>query len=231
MGVALAKQIKRTMEREELPIDVVMPVPDTARSSALAVAEELGVKYREGLIKNRYIGRTFIMPGQAIRKKSIKYKLMPIELEIRGKNILLVDDSIVRGNTSKKIIQIVREAGAKKVYLASSAPPLRSPCVYGVDMPSKKDFIANKLSIDEICKVIGADRLFYQELEDLIWSAHAGNKAITRFCAACMDGKYPTKDITEKRLAEMDLIRSSAQRPGSLGESDEKSSEDQLTLI
>lgn len=229
MGTALAKQIREAIDRDKLEIDVVMPVPDTARSSALAVAEELGLKYREGLIKNRYIGRTFIMPGQAIRKKSIKYKLMPIELEIRGKNILLVDDSIVRGNTCKKIIQIVREAGAKSVYFASSAPPLRSPCVYGVDMPSKKDFIANKLSIDEICKTIGADGLFYQKLEDLIWSAHEGNKNITKFCAACMDGKYPTKDITEQRIEEMDIARSTADRSDN-GEFD-KSSDDQLTLI
>jgi len=229
MGTALAKQIREAIDRDKLEIDVVMPVPDTARSSALAVAEELGLKYREGLIKNRYIGRTFIMPGQAIRKKSIKYKLMPIELEIRGKNILLVDDSIVRGNTCKKIIQIVREAGAKNVYFASSAPPLRSPCVYGVDMPSKKDFIANKLSIDEICKAIGADGLFYQKLEDLIWSAHEGNKNITKFCAACMDGKYPTQDITEKRIEEMDIARSSADRSDN-GDFD-KSSDDQLTLI
>ncbi len=230
MGSALGKKIKKIWKREKFPIDVVMPVPDTARSSALAVAEELGVKFREGLIKNRYIGRTFIMPGQAIRKKSIKYKLMPIDLEIRGKNILLVDDSIVRGNTCKKIIQIVREAGAKNVYFASSAPPLRNPCVYGVDMPSKRDFIANKLDISEICKEIGADRLFYQEIEDLIWAAHEGNKKITKFCAACMDGKYPTKDITMKRLDEMDAIRSAAERPGA-AESTDSVSDDQLTLI
>ncbi len=229
MGTVLAKQIRTAIDRDKLEIDVVMPVPDTARSSALAVAEELGIKYREGLIKNRYIGRTFIMPGQAIRKKSIKYKLMPIVLEIRGKNILLVDDSIVRGNTCKKIIQIVREAGAKSVYFASSAPPLRHPCVYGVDMPSKKDFIANKLDTAEIAKTIGADGLFYQNIEDLIWSAHEGNKNITKFCAACMDGKYPTKDITEQRIEEMDIARSSADRSGD-GE-DDKSSEDQLTLI
>lgn len=233
MGQALAKKIAKTLKKEKLPIDVVMPVPDTARSSALAVAEVLGVKYREGLIKNRYIGRTFIMPGQAIRKKSIKYKLMPIELEIRGKNILLVDDSIVRGNTCKKIIQIVRDAGAKNVYFASSAPPLRNPCVYGVDMPSKRDFIANKLDINEICKEIGADKLFYQEIEDLIWSAHEGNKKITKFCSACMDGKYPTKDITLKRLDEMDAIRSITERPGSSEVMDggNNTQDDQLTLI
>lgn len=230
MGTALAKQIGEAIIKDKLEIDVVMPVPDTARSSALAVAEELGIKFREGLIKNRYIGRTFIMPGQAIRKKSIKYKLMPIELEIRGKNILLVDDSIVRGNTCKKIIQIVREAGAKSVYFASSAPPLRNPCVYGVDMPSKKEFIANKLDTAEICKTIGADGLFYQRIEDLIWAAHEGNKTITKFCAACMDGKYPTADITEQRLEEMDIARSAAARPDNSDESD-KSTEDQLTLI
>ena len=230
MGHVLAQKIGKVLKDENLPIDVVMPVPDTARSSALAVAEELGVKYREGLIKNRYIGRTFIMPGQAIRKKSIKYKLMPIELEIRGKNILLVDDSIVRGNTCKKIIQIVREAGAKNVYFASSAPPLRNPCVYGVDMPSKKDFIANKLNIDEICKEIGADKLFYQELDDLIWAAHEGNKNITKFCSACMDGKYPTKDITVERLDEMEAIRNASERPGGSAEP-ETTADDQLTLI
>lgn len=229
MGMKLGQKMRKVFAKEKLPLDVVVPVPDTARSAAVAVAEELGVKLREGLIKNRYIGRTFIMPGQAIRQKSIRYKLMPISLEIRGKNVLLVDDSIVRGNTSKKIIQMVREAGAKRVYFASCAPPLRHPCVYGVDMPSKRDFIAHRLTEREICKTIGADRLFYQDIDDLVWSAHTGNKNIKRFCVACMDGKYPTKDVTEKRLDEMDRIRALAERPGD--QNSDSPPEDQLTLI
>jgi len=152
------------------------------------------------LIKNRYIGRTFIMPGQDIRKKSIRYKLNPIELEMKGKNVLLIDDSIVRGNTSAAIVEMIRAAGAKKVYFASAAPPLRFPCYYGIDMPSREEFIANKLSEEEICAKLGADALFYQNVEDLKKSVKAGNPKIKRHCMACMDGEYPTKDITTKTI-------------------------------
>lgn len=228
MGKKLAEQVKKA----KLKIDAVIPVPDTSRAAALSLAQELGVPYREGLIKNRYIGRTFIMPGQEIRKKSIKYKLNPIELEIRGKNVLLVDDSIVRGNTSKKIIEMVREVGAKKVYFASSAPPLKHPCVYGVDMPSRKEFIAHNLSTEEVSKAIGADKLFYQQLPDLIESAHEGNKKIKTFCAACMDGNYPTHDVDEKLLGQVELSRELYRRQDIKEGFEEPSlQEDQLSLL
>ena len=208
LGQYLAKRIKK----ENLDIDVVMPVPDSGRSSAITLAHELGVKYREGLVKNRYIGRTFIMPGQEVRRKSIRFKLNPIKLEMKGKNILLVDDSIVRGNTSKKIIQMVRSAGAKKVYFASCAPRLISPCVYGVDMPTRKELIAYNLTDDTIAKVLGADGIFYQTLEDLEKAAHKGNEDITGFCGACFSGKYPTAEVTEKLLAEMEQDRKTSSK-------------------
>ncbi|MBI5412750.1 amidophosphoribosyltransferase [Candidatus Peregrinibacteria bacterium] len=227
MGKFLAHKIKKAMA-EGLKIDVVMPIPDTARSASFEIASELGLPCREGLIKNRYIGRTFIMPGQGMRKRSIKYKLNPIPLEIEGKNILLIDDSIVRGNTSRKIIEMVREAGAKKVYFASCCPPLRNPCVYGVDMPSRKDFIANNLSIEEIGKAIGADAIFYQELKDLVSAVQAGNPKIKNFCTACLGGKYPTSDITEEVLQRAELARGSIQAEGGGADNPD---EDQLVLI
>lgn len=228
MGVKLSKKIKEA----KLKIDVVIPIPDSSRSAALTLAQELGVKYREGLVKNRYIGRTFIMPGQAIRKKSIHYKLNPIKLEIKGRNILLVDDSIVRGNTSKRIIEMVREAGAKKVYFASCAPPLISPCVYGVDMPSKKEFVANDLNTDEICKVIGADRLFYQDMEDLLDSAQKGNPQITNFCYACMSGKYPTPEVTKELLDKAESARNDKAKLGIVAEmGGDEIKDDQLSLL
>jgi len=203
MGEYLGKRIKKA----RLPIDVVMPVPDSGRETALAAASVLKKPYREGLIKNRYIGRTFIMPGQEIRKKSIRYKLNPINLEMKGKNILLVDDSIVRGNTSAAIVDMVRSAGANKVYFATAAPPLRSPCYYGVDMPSREEFIANKLTEEEICKELGADALFYQDIEDLKKAVKAGNPKIKRHCMACMDGEYPTGDITSETIDEWERQR------------------------
>lgn len=206
LGEYLAEKIKNA----KLDIDVVCPVPDSARSSAIPLANKLGVRYREGLVKNRYIGRTFIMPDQKERKRSIRFKLNPLPLELKGKNVLLVDDSIVRGNTSKKIVEMVRNAGAKKVYFASCAPPLVSPCVYGVDMPTRKDFIAYNLKVETIAKVIGADRVFYQDLKDLVKAAHIGNKKITGFCGACFSGKYPTADVNEKVLREAEEIRRKA---------------------
>jgi amidophosphoribosyltransferase len=230
MGIKLAKQIKKA----KIKIDTVVPIPDSARSSALPLAQELGVKYREGLVKNRYIGRTFIMPGQEIRKKSIHYKLNPIKLELRNRNVLLVDDSIVRGNTSKKIIQMVRDAGAKKVYFASCAPPLVSPCVYGVDMPSKKEFVANGLNTEEIAKEIGADMLFYQDIDDLIDSAKEGNPKVTKFCYACMSGKYPTKEVTKELLAKAEATRGGGevhQIDAMMGNTEDESKDDQLTLV
>jgi len=225
MGTKLAQKIKDA----NLEIDVVVPVPDSARSSALSLAQELGIKYREGLVKNRYIGRTFIMPGQAIRKKSIHYKLNPIKLEIEGRNVLLVDDSIVRGNTSKKIIEMVREAGANHVYFASAAPPIISPCVYGVDMPTRKEFVANELDTAEIAKVIGADALFYQEIDDLVDAAKEGNPEITNFCYACMSGKYPTPEVTKELLDKAESARGNVHEIDS--EFADGVKDDQLTLI
>lgn len=204
MGKSLAQQIKKT----KLKIDVVVPIPDSSRSAALPLAQELGVDYREGLVKNRYIGRTFIMPGQTIRNKSIRYKLNPIELELKGKKVLLVDDSIVRGNTSKQIVDMVRRAGAKKVYFASCSPPLISPCVYGVDIPTRKELIASSISVNEVCKAIGADALFYQTLDDLFGAIHKGNPKIKNACMACFTGKYPTPEVTAETLAEAEFMRS-----------------------
>src|SRR5699024_6438777 len=165
MGQTLAEKIKREWPNHD--IDVVIPVPDTSRTSALELANILDVKYREGFIKNRYIGRTFIMPGQQQRKKSVRQKLNAIELEFAGKNVLLVDDSIVRGTTCNEIIQMARDAGAKKVYFASAAPMVKYPNVYGIDMPAKSELIASDRSVEEIREIIGADRLVFQDLEDL----------------------------------------------------------------
>jgi amidophosphoribosyltransferase len=207
MGEKLAKKIKAS----GLEIDVVMPVPSTSRHSAAPLATELGVKYREGLVKNRYVGRTFIMPGQHLRQSSIRRKLNPIRLEIEGKKVLLVDDSIVRGNTSRKIVEMVRDMGAEKVYFASCAAPLHNPCVYGVDMPSRKEFIANELTADEVARAIGADAVFYQDLEDLKESVREGNPDIKDFCMACFDGKYPTPDVTDEVLRAAEESRQCAQ--------------------
>lgn len=228
LGESLAKKIKKM----NLDIDVVVPIPDSSRSAALPLAQALGVKYREGLVKNRYVGRTFIMPGQEIRKKSIHYKLNALPLELNNRNVLLVDDSIVRGNTSKKIIEMVRAAGARKVYFASTAPKLVNPCLYGVDMPSRKDFVANGLTTEEIAKFIGADKLIYQDEKDLLAAAKKGNPKITNFCYACMGGKYPTGDITEEMLNKAELSRGSAQESDEFfphGEEDSK--EDQMSLV
>jgi len=201
MGKTLVQKILREMPDHD--IDVVIPIPDTSRSTALEVAYHLNVKYREGFIKNRYIGRTFIMPGQQERKKSVRQKLNPIELEFSGKNVLLVDDSIVRGTTSKQIVQMAREAGAKKVYMASAAPPVRYPNVYGIDMASHEEFVAHNRSVEEITEIIGADWLVYQDLDDLIAAVQHGNKDIKHFDSSCFDGVYVTQDIDEdyfKRL-------------------------------
>ena len=203
MGQTLVQKILREMPDHD--IDVVIPIPDTSRSTALEVAYHLNVKYREGFIKNRYIGRTFIMPGQKERKKSVRQKLNPIELEFAGKNVLLVDDSIVRGTTSKQIVQMAREAGAKKVYMASAAPPVRHPNVYGIDMASHEEFVAHDRTVEEITEIIGADWLIYQDLEDLIKAVRKGNETITSFDCSCFDGVYVTQDIDEayfKRLSD-----------------------------
>jgi amidophosphoribosyltransferase len=205
MGQTLVKKIQREMPGHD--IDVVIPIPDTSRSTALEVAYHLNVKYREGFIKNRYIGRTFIMPGQKERKKSVRQKLNPIDLEFKGKNVLLVDDSIVRGTTSKQIVQMARDAGARKVYMASAAPPVRYPNVYGIDMASHEEFVAHNRSIDEIAEIIGADWLIYQDLEDLKWAVHRGNKSITEFDCSCFDGEYVTNDVDDLYFARLSTLR------------------------
>ena len=219
MGEYLAKEVRKA----KLSIDVVVPVPDTSRAAALTVASELGVRYREGLIKNRYIGRTFIMPNQSKRKKSIRHKLIPLELELKNKNVLIVDDSIVRGNTSRQIVEMVRSVGAKKVYFASASPPLVSPCVYGVDMPSKQEFIANKLTVEQIREQLKADALFYLPLKSLNRACKYGRSKVNKFCTACFDGEYPTKEVTEKYLAKVEKTRGCCER----GESEEG----QMTLL
>ena len=210
MGDYLAKTILKEFPNHD--IDVVLPIPDTSRTSALELSYTLGVKYSEGFIKNRYIGRTFIMPGQQQRKKSVKQKLNAIELEFKGKNVLLVDDSIVRGTTSQQIIQMARDAGAKKVYFASAAPAVRYPNVYGIDMPAAVELIAHDREIDEIAKEIGADKLFYQKLDDLIEAVREKVPNIKEFDTSVFDGKYITGDVNESYLNHIESLRNDASR-------------------
>lgn len=205
MGDYLGEKILK--EYGHLDIDVVIPVPDTSRTSAMQVAHKLDIKYREGFIKNRYIGRTFIMPGQSIRKRSVAHKLSPIEIEFKNKNVLLVDDSIVRGNTSKKIIEMVRNNGAKKVFFASAAPPIRYQNVYGIDMPATKELVAHNRTVKQVENFIGADTLIYQSLEDLKLSAHIGNRKITRFEDSVFTGEYCTGNVTKSFLADLENSR------------------------
>jgi amidophosphoribosyltransferase len=205
MGEKLAEKILR--EWPDHDIDVVIPIPDTSRTAALQMANMMNVHYREGFIKNRYIGRTFIMPGQQLRAKSVRQKLNPIELEFRDKNVLLVDDSIVRGTTSKQIVQMARDMGARKVYLASAAPPVRYPNVYGIDMPAADELIAFGRTEAQIADYIGCDRLIYQDLEDLIAAVRQGNKSITQFDCSCFDGKYVTGGVTPQYLRELQARR------------------------
>ena len=208
MGEQLAGKIVRDFPDHD--IDVVIPIPDTSRTSAAQVAHHLGVKYREGFIKNRYVGRTFIMPGQEERAKSVRHKLNAISLEFRDKNVLLVDDSIVRGTTSRQIIKLAREAGARNVYFASAAPPVRYPNVYGIDMPAAQELIANGRSIEEIQEMIGADRLIYQDLHGLIRSVKHHDSAVTEFDTSCFSGEYVTGDVTEEYLQEVEMRRNDA---------------------
>ena len=207
MGDFLGEKILKN--HSELQIDAVIPVPDTSRTSAMQVAFKLGVKYREGFIKNRYIGRTFIMPGQSIRKRSVAHKLSPIEIEFKDKNVLLVDDSIVRGNTSKKIIEMVRSKGAKNVYFASAAPPVRFQNVYGIDMPATRELVAHGKTIQEVKEIIGADELVYQDIEDLRMAAHIGNPSITQFEDSVFTGEYCAGKISEEYLHSLEKSRSS----------------------
>ena len=207
MGSKLAVKIAR--EWKGRTIDVVIPIPDTSRTAALKLANELGIRYSEGFIKNRYIGRTFIMPGQQVRKKSVRHKLNPIELEFRNKNVLLVDDSIVRGTTSKQIVQMARDAGANKVYLASAAPPVRYPNVYGIDMPVATELVAHGRSEEEINQVIGADGLIFQDLDDLMEAVQKKGKShVDRFDTSVFDGDYVTGDVSRNYLEQLELQRS-----------------------
>ena len=210
MGERLADKIGRI--RPDHDIDVVIPIPDTSRTSALQLANTLGIKYREGFIKNRYIGRTFIMPGQQQRKKSVRQKLNVIDLEFKGKNVLLVDDSIVRGTTSSQIIDMARDAGANKVYFASAAPPVRYPNVYGIDMPVSEELIAHGRSEEEICSEIGADWLIYQDLDDLISAVEKGNPEVRQFDASVFTGKYVTGDIGDEYLSALQAARNDASK-------------------
>jgi amidophosphoribosyltransferase len=211
MGEFLADKIRHTMPH--LEIDAVVPIPDSSRHTAQELASRLDLPYREGFVKNRYIGRTFIMPGQAVRRKSVRQKLNAIAQEFRGKKVLLVDDSIVRGTTSREIILMAREAGAKKVYFASASPPVRYPNVYGIDMPTRLELIAAFRSDEEICREIGADALIYQDLDALKAAVRAINPAISQFDCSCFDGIYVTGDVSAEYLEDIELARGKLLKP------------------
>jgi amidophosphoribosyltransferase len=205
MGEKLAHKIERIWPNHD--IDVVIPIPDTSRTAALQLCQVLNLPYREGFVKNRYIGRTFIMPGQSQRKKSVRQKLNAIGSEFKNKNVLLVDDSIVRGTTSQQIIQMARESGARKVYFASAAPPVRYPNVYGIDMPSVNELIAHGRNEEEIARAIGADKLVYQDLPDLIEAVREGNPKIGGFDTSCFSGEYITGSVSQDYLDYLEKIR------------------------
>jgi amidophosphoribosyltransferase len=205
LGEYLADRVARSIPLGD--IDVVMPIPDSSRPAALQLANKLNLDYREGFIKNRYIGRTFIMPGQAVRKKSVRQKLNTVGVEFKGKNVLLVDDSIVRGTTSQEIVQMARDAGAHKVYFASSAPPVRYPNVYGIDMPTRAELIAATRNDEEIRRAIGADALIYQSVDDLKQAVGDCNPKIENFEASCFDGVYITGDVTPEYLNRIERAR------------------------
>lgn len=209
MGETLAKRVISTVPPDQ--IDAVIPIPESSRPSAMQLAHKLGLPYREGFVKNRYVGRTFIMPGQSVRKKSVRQKLNVVKSEFQNKNVLLVDDSIVRGTTSREIVQMARDAGAKKVFLASAAPPVRYPNVYGIDMPTQAELVAHGRSIDEIRTMIGCDELIYQDLDALKKTIHHLNPEIEQFDASCFDGVYVTGDITEQDIERLQQERSQAQ--------------------
>ncbi|MDP1557356.1 MAG: amidophosphoribosyltransferase [Nitrosomonas sp.] len=207
MGESLADKISKDMRH--LDIDVVIPIPDSSRPSALQLANHLGVNFREGFVKNRYVGRTFIMPGQQLRRKSVRQKLNAMGVEFRGKNVLLVDDSIVRGTTSREIVQMAREAGANKIYFASAAPPVRHPNVYGIDMPTRQELIATNRSEDDIGREIGADYIIFQSLDALKNDVSKVNPALSNFETSCFDGEYVTGDVTSEYLNRIELQRNS----------------------
>jgi amidophosphoribosyltransferase len=215
MGDYLAEKIKR--ELPDVKIDVVMPIPDSSRPAAMQVAAKLGVEYREGFFKNRYVGRTFIMPGQAVRKKSVRQKLNAMAVEFKGKNVLIVDDSIVRGTTSQEIVQMARDAGANKVIFASAAPPVKFPNVYGIDMPTRGELVAHGRSDDEVANIIGADYLVYQDVDALQQAVRDINPSLSRFEASCFDGNYITGDVTTEYL---DVIERARTEPASQADRD-----------
>jgi len=212
MGEKLAEKIRR--QYRHLDVDVVIPIPDSSRPSALQLAAGLGVPYREGFVKNRYIGRTFIMPGQAVRTRSVRQKLNPMSMEFSGKNVLLVDDSIVRGTTSREIVQMARESGARKVFFASAAPSVRFPNVYGIDMPTRAELIAAHRSEDEVAREMGADALIYQDLEALKDAVRQANPRLTNFETSCFDGVYVTGDVTSDYLRAIEIHRDAARDSG-----------------
>jgi amidophosphoribosyltransferase len=212
MGEKLAEKIRR--QYRHLAIDVVIPIPDSSRPSALQLALGLGVPYREGFVKNRYIGRTFIMPGTEVRSRSVRQKLNPIAMEFKGKNVLLVDDSIVRGTTSREIVQMAREAGARKVFFASAAPPVRFPNVYGIDMPTRAELIAAHRSEEEVARELGADALVYQDLDALKDAVRRANPRLTSFETSCFDGIYITGDVTTDYLRAIEIRRDAARDSG-----------------
>ena len=205
MGESLADKIKR--HYAHLDIDVVIPIPDSSRPSAMELSKRLNLPYREGFIKNRYIGRTFIMPGQSIRRKSVRQKLNSIAMEFKGKNVLLVDDSIVRGNTSSEIVQMARDSGARKVFFASAAPPVRYPNVYGIDMPTREELIANGRTEEQVAALIGADELIYQDLDGLTAAVRSVNPRVKRFEDSCFSGRYVTGDVTREYLDGVEAQR------------------------
>jgi amidophosphoribosyltransferase len=210
MGTKLGEKI--ASEWQDVDIDVVIPIPETSCDIALQIANQLGLPYRQGFVKNRYIGRTFIMPGQEQRKKSVRQKLNAITTEFKGKNVLLVDDSIVRGTTSEQIIEMARTSGAKKVYFASAAPEVRFPNVYGIDMPSANELIAHGRELDDICNLIGADKLIFQSIDDLISAVGTGNPEIKSFDTSVFDGNYVTNDINQAYLNKLDALRNNTNK-------------------
>ena len=216
MGRKLAEKIKR--EWPDNDIDVVIPIPDTSNTSALELAMQLGLKYREGFVKNRYIGRTFIMPGQTMRRNAVRQKLNPIGSEFKGLNVLLVDDSIVRGTTSEQIVEMAREVGANKVYMASAAPPVSYPNVYGIDMPAANELIAHEKSVEDIRQAIGADGLIYQNLEDLIECVRESRPTMNEFETSCFNGIYITGDVDKAYLDKLQAMRSDVNKDTSSDE-------------
>jgi amidophosphoribosyltransferase len=210
MGETLAQRLVSTIPPSE--IDVVIPIPESSRPSAMQLAQKIGKPYREGFVKNRYVGRTFIMPGQSVRKKSVRQKLNAIGIEFKGRNVLLVDDSIVRGTTSKEIVQMAREAGANKVYMASAAPPVKFPNVYGIDMPTSEELIAAGRSLEEIRQFIGADALIYQDVDAMKRVVGKLNPKLQGFEASCFDGSYVTGDVSAEDFKAMETQRRSAQQ-------------------